>query len=72
MEGCCIHRNKPSGSIQRCDLADLPRNCELVTKDSFLRDLLHLYIRTRINYNIVPVNIFNKYLHYETSGTEYV
>jgi len=71
MEGCCIHRNKPSGSILRCDLADLPRNCELLMKDSFLRDLLHLeYIRTRINCNIVPVNVFNKYVHYGARGTE--
>jgi hypothetical protein len=25
---------------------------------------------TRINYKIVPVTNFNKYLHYGTSGTE--
>jgi hypothetical protein len=27
---------------------------------------------TRINYKIVPVTSLNKYLHYSTSGTEYV
>ena len=41
--------------------------------DFFLKRFIAQTVRTvctRINYKIVPVTNFNKYLHYGTSGTE--
>ena len=78
MEGYCIHRNKHSGSIQRCDVADLSRNCELLMKDLFFFErererfiTLRVYtVCTRTNYKIVHVTNLNKYLHYGTNRTE--
>jgi len=36
---------------------------------SFIAQKVHT-VSTRINYKIVPVTKFSKYLHYGTSGTE--
>ena len=73
MEGNCIHRNKTSDSIQTCDLADLPRNCQFLLKDSFLKRFItqRVYtVCTRINYKTVFVASLNKYLHYGINGTQ--
>jgi hypothetical protein len=43
------------------------------TPDAFLKRFIAQRVYTvciRINYNIVPVTNFNKYLHNGTSGTE--